>query len=323
MNTTDALKKLLLIINPKAGRMKSKQKLFQIANEFCSLGYQVTLQPTTKPGDATEIVKNYGENFDLLVCCGGDGTLNEVTAGIMALDNPPPVGYIPTGTTNDLAETLGLGSTIEENVKIAATGKPCKIDSGLFNGRVFNYVAAFGVFSDAAYSTTQTLKNILGHSSYLIFGAKSFAKMRSYNLKIETPEETYEGEFLFGNIVSSISVGGILKLDPSLVKLDDGLFEVFLIRKPKSTAAFLNLAIKALRGDLSNENIIFTHASSVKITGPADMDWALDGEYQKGSETVLIENKKQALTIIRPAEDEDDEENEENTENEAETVSVQ
>ena len=210
MNTSDALKKLLLIINPKAGRMKSKQKLFQIANEFCSLGYQVTLQPTTKPGDATEIVKNYGENFDLLVCCGGDGTLNEVTAGIMALDNPPPVGYIPTGTTNDLAETLGLGSTIEENVKIAATGKPCKIDSGLFNGRVFNYVAAFGVFSDAAYSTTQTLKNILGHSSYLIFGAKSFAKMRSYNLKIETPEETYEGEFLFGNIVSSISVGGIL-----------------------------------------------------------------------------------------------------------------
>ena len=323
MNTSDALKKLLLIINPKAGRMKSKQKLFQIANEFCSLGYQVTLQPTTKPGDATEIVKNYGENFDLLVCCGGDGTLNEVTAGIMALDNPPPVGYIPTGTTNDLAETLGLGSTIEENVKIAATGKPCKIDSGLFNGRVFNYVAAFGVFSDAAYSTTQTLKNILGHSSYLIFGAKSFAKMRSYNLKIETPEETYEGEFLFGNIVSSISVGGILKLDPSLVKLDDGLFEVFLIRKPKSTAAFLNLAIKALRGDLSNENIIFTHASSVKITGPADMDWALDGEYQKGSETVLIENRKQALTIIRPAEDESDEENEENTENEVETVSVQ
>lgn len=323
MNTTDALKKLLLIINPKAGRMKSKQKLFQIANEFCSLGYQVTLQPTTKPGDATEIVKNYGENFDLLVCCGGDGTLNEVTAGIMALDNPPPVGYIPTGTTNDLAETLGLGSTIEENVKIAATGKPCKIDSGLFNGRVFNYVAAFGVFSDAAYSTTQTLKNILGHSSYLIFGAKSFAKMRSYNLKIETPEETYEGEFLFGNIVSSISVGGILKLDPSLVKLDDGLFEVFLIRKPKSTAAFLNLAIKALRGDLSNENIIFTHASSVKITGPADMDWALDGEYQKGSETVLIENRKQALTIIRPAEDKSDEENEENTEKDAETVSVQ
>lgn len=320
MNTSDVLKKLLLIINPKAGRMKSKQKLFQIANEFCSLGYQVTLQPTTKPGDATEIVKNFGENFDLLVCCGGDGTLNEVTAGIMELDNPPPVGYIPTGTTNDLAETLGLGSTIEENVKIAATGKPFKIDSGLFNGRVFNYVAAFGVFSDAAYSTTQTLKNILGHSSYLIFGAKSFAKMRSYNLKIETPEETYEGEFLFGNIVSSISVGGILKLDPNLVKLDDGLFEVFLIKKPKSTAAFLNLAIKALRGDLSNENIIFTHASSVKITGPADMDWALDGEYQKGSETVLIENKKQALTIIRPAEDED---NEENTENEAETVSVQ
>lgn len=323
MNTSEALKKLLLIINPKAGRMKSKHKLFQIANEFCSLGYQVTLQPTTKPGDATEIVKNFGKNFDLIVCCGGDGTLNEVTAGIMELDNPPPVGYIPTGTTNDLAETLGLGSTIEENVKIAATGKPFKIDSGLFNGRVFNYVAAFGVFSDAAYSTTQTLKNILGHSSYLIFGAKSFAKMRSYNLKIETPEETYEGEFLFGNIVSSISVGGILKLDPNLVKLDDGLFEVFLIKKPKSTAAFLNLAIKALRGDLSNENIIFTHASKVKITGPADMDWALDGEYQKGSENVLIENRKQALTIIRPAEDESDEENEENTEKDAETVSVQ
>lgn len=303
MEPKETLKKLLLIINPKAGRMKSKQKLFQIANEFCSLGYQVTLQPTTKPGDATEIVKNFGENFDLLACCGGDGTLNEVTAGIMELDNPPPVGYIPTGTTNDLAETLGLASTIEENVRIAATGVPYKIDSGVFNGRVFNYVAAFGVFSDAAYSTTQTLKNLFGHASYFLFGAKSFAKMRSYNLKIETPEETYEGEFLFGNIVSSISVGGILKLDPNLVKLDDGLFEVFLIRKPKSTAEFLSLAIRALRGDLSNENIIFTHASSVKITGPADMDWALDGEYQKGSESVFIENRKQALTIIRPAED--------------------
>lgn len=323
MNTSEALKKLLLIINPKAGRMKSKHKLFQIANEFCSLGYQVTLQPTTKPGDATEIVKNFGKNFDLLVCCGGDGTLNEVTAGIMELDNPPPIGYIPTGTTNDLAETLGLASTIEENVKIAATGKPCKIDSGLFNGRVFNYVAAFGVFSDASYSPKQSSKNILGHSVYLLFGVKSFAKMRPYELKIEADDQVFEGEFLFGNIVSSTSVGGVLKLDPSLVKLDDGLFEVFLIRKPKSTAEFLSLAIRALRGDLSNENIIFTHASRIKITGPADMDWALDGEYQKGSETVLIENRKQALTIIRPAEDEDNEENEENTENEAETVSVQ
>lgn len=305
MDTNTALKKLLLIINPRAGRMKSKQKLFQIANEFCSLGYQVTLQPTTKPGDATEIVRNYGESFDLIACCGGDGTLNEVTSGIMQLESPPPVGYIPTGTTNDLAETLGLASTIEENVRIAATGVPYKIDSGVFNGRVFNYVAAFGVFTDAAYSTTQTLKNLFGHASYFLFGAKSFAKMRSYNLKIETPEETYEGEFLFGNIVSSLSVGGILKLDPSLVKLDDGLFEVFLIRKPKSTAAFLSLAIRALRGDLSNENIIFTHASSVKITGPADMDWALDGEYQKGCETVFIENRKQALSIIRPAHEEE------------------
>lgn len=318
MDNNAALKKLLLIINPKAGRMKSKQKLFQIANEFCSLGYQVTLQPTTRPGDATEIVKNFGENFDLLACCGGDGTLNEVTAGIMQLDNPPPVGYIPTGTTNDLAETLGLASTIEENVRIAATGEPFKIDSGVFNGRVFNYVAAFGVFTDAAYSTTQTLKNLFGHASYFLFGAKSFANMRSYNLKIETPEETYEGEFLFGNIVSSISVGGILKLDPKLVKLDDGLFEVFLIRKPKSTAAFLNLAVKALRGDLSNENIIFTHASSVKITGPADMDWALDGEYQQGSETVFIENRRQALSIIRPAKK--SEEGEVGTETEAESA---
>lgn len=323
MDTAEMIKKLLLIINPKAGRMKSKQKLFQIANEFCTLGYQVTLQPTAKPGDATDIVKDFGKNFDLIVCCGGDGTLNEVTAGIMQLDNPPPVGYIPTGTTNDLAQTLGLASTIEENVKIAATGTPFKIDSGLFNGRVFNYVAAFGVFSDASYSPKQSVKNIFGHSVYLLFGVKSFAKMRPYELKIEADNQIFEGEFIFGNIVSSTSVGGILKLDPNLVKLDDGLFEVLLIRKPKSTAEFLNLAIKALRGDLSNENIIFTHASRIKITGPQDMDWSLDGEYQKGSETVFIENKKQAVTIIRPAKDEAAEGNKENSENKSETVSVQ
>ena len=238
-------KNVLLIYNPCAGKGKIRGKLVDVIEILAEGGYEVTVRPTKGPGDAAEVVREKGKRYDLVVCSGGDGTLDEVVTGVMECAENIPIGYIPAGSTNDFAASLGLPKNMVEAAHIAVDGKKFSCDVGSFNQDIFVYVAAFGIFTEVSYETPQSYKNTLGHVAYILEGMKRLPSLRTYYLKVDCNGKEIEDEFLFGMITNSTSVGGFKKLTGKYVELNDGLFEVMLIRKPK-TPLGLNQIITAL-----------------------------------------------------------------------------
>lgn len=291
-------KKLLFIVNPRAGRTRSAAPLFEAVSRFCEAGYLVRVRHTASRGDATRFVLEDGEGFDRVVCFGGDGTLNEVVTGAMQLAAPPPIGYIPGGSTNDFAASLHLSD--EPNMAAVcintSAGKP--LDVGVFNGRPFVYVASFGAFTKASYSAPQSIKNELGHLAYILEGVKDLSTLRPYKARITINDEVLDGEFLFGAITNSTSLGGLMKLSADQVTFDDGKFEMLLIPNPKSAADLQNLIRSLLTQDYSGGGVIFRHVSALTVESEEHFPWSLDGEYDEGGETVEIRNLQKRLTFL-------------------------
>ena len=228
------MKKLLFIVNPKAGKAAIKNKLLAIIDMFTKADYQVTVYPTQAKKDAVRLVREQASNYDLLVCSGGDGTLDEVVTGIMRASCPVPIGYIPAGSTNDYAKSLGIPS---DNIKAAQNiinGTPFLCDVGIFSDRYFVYIAAFGAFTEVSYSTPQQTKNLVGHLAYLLEGARSLTAIKSYSVAVAYDDELVEGEYIFGMVTNSISVGGFKRFRGNEVQYDDGLFEGLFIKQPKN-----------------------------------------------------------------------------------------
>jgi len=290
-------KTLLLIVNPRAGRTRSMDPLFTAMAHFCEEDYLVSLRCTGHPGHAAEIVEAEGSDFDRIVCCGGDGTLNETVRGAMALKNPPPIGYIPGGSTNDFAATLELPSVPLETAKRITASEGKQLDVGTFNGRPFIYVASFGAFTKTSYSAPQSVKNDLGHLAYLLEGMRDLSSLRPYPAVVATEDEVFDGEFLFGAVTNATSLGGLLKLQKDQVVLDDGLFEVLLIPNPTSAAGMQELLATLATQDFSRDGVIFRHASSLTVTSPESFPWTLDGEYGPGAEKVEIRNLRRRLVF--------------------------
>ena len=231
------MKKLLYIYNPAAGRKTAKASLSDVLEVFARQGYEITVHPTQGRGDATRTVLEDGGGFDRVVCCGGDGTLNETVQGLLALpkDRRPVLGYIPAGTTNDFSRTLELPRTLPELAETAGEGVPRLIDVGQAEGRPFTYVAAFGLFTDVSYSTSQASKNLLGHFAYVLEGMGKLSNIPSYHMKVTTGDgREMEGDFIYGMVGNTVSVGGLVNLPRDKVRLDDGRFEVILIRRPEN-----------------------------------------------------------------------------------------
>ena len=293
-------KKILLIINPVAGKMKSKNALFDIVKIFCDHDFSVTVEITKRRGHATEIAASEGANYDIVACCGGDGTLNEVVKGMMEGGHETPVGYIPAGSTNDFASSIGLSSDIKKAAKDIAEGEVHRLDIGSFKDVYFTYIASFGAFTAASYSTPQETKNALGHVAYILEGVKDLSTIKPTHVRFEANGEVYEDDYIFGGIANSTSVGGIVKLKPELVDMSDGLFEVVLIKNPKNVSD-LNGIIKALLTSeyKESEMIDYFNASEVTATSEGELPWTVDGEYTDGSGTFTIKNLKQKLTIIK------------------------
>ena len=289
---------LLFIVNPRAGRTRSTAPLFDAVAHFCASGYLVDLRLTQAREDATRLARELGGKFDAVVCCGGDGTLNETVTGLMDLPSPPPLGYIPAGSTNDFAASLHLPDQPLEAARVitASGGRP--LDVGSFNGRPFIYVASFGAFTRASYSAPQNVKNDLGHLAYILEGVKDLSTLRPYRASVATEEECFDGEFLFGAVTNATSVGGLVKLKEDQVCLDDGLFELLLIPNPKSIADLQGLARSLLLQDYTGDGVIFRHVSQVIVETPESFPWALDGEYGPGEEQVAIRNLHQKLTFL-------------------------
>lgn len=208
-------KTLLFIVNPRAGKTKSSAPLFDAVATFGRAGYLVRVMLTQAAGDAARFAAQWGGGYDLVVCAGGDGTLNETLSGLMQLENRPPVGYLPNGSTNDFAASLRIPSSVQQAARAVVEGTPHPLDLGAHNDRYFSYVASFGAFTKASYSASQETKNALGHFAYILEGIKNLDSLRPYRCGVEADGESFDGDFIFGAVCNSTSLGGLVKLDPS------------------------------------------------------------------------------------------------------------
>lgn len=291
-------KKLLLIVNPRSGKIQSRSPLFDALGVFSDAGYLVKIHNTVGACDATETVAAEGANYDAVVCVGGDGTLNETVSGLMRLENPPILGYIPRGSTNDFAASLGIPRGTVQAARTAMAGEARRLDIGRWNRRYFVYVASFGAFVRTAYTASQDAKNALGHFAYILEGMKDLNTLRPYRLRITADGERLDGEYLFGAVCNSTSIGGLMKLDPERVVLDDGKFEMLLIPNPKTAIELNNLILALLNQEYDRGGLVFRHVSSIHMETEDEVPWSLDGEYAPAVPAVDIENRKQALSFL-------------------------
>lgn len=292
-------KRLLLIMNPRAGQKRANRYLPDMLRLFSDYDYVTTAYMTGKQGDAAAFAAAHAAEADLVVAVGGDGTLNETVNGLLSAGIRRPVGYIPAGSTNDFAASLRLSPNIMQAARDIMEGTPRPVDVGDFNGRSFTYVASFGAFTEAAYTTPQEVKNILGHLAYILEGVKDLANIRSTPLRLVTDQlDIFEGEYLFGAISNSTSIAGLMTMDPSRVIVDDGLFEITLIRMP-TTAAELGRILTSLQSQQYDEKMIETaSAARISIYSPNSVPWTLDGEYAKGAKEITVTNLHNAFDLI-------------------------
>lgn len=296
------MKKLFLVMNPCSGKKRANKVLAEIIGVFNRADYEVTAYMTAACGDATRAAAARAADFDRIVCIGGDGTLNEVIAGLHEVGQQTPIGYIPAGSTNDFANSLGLPKDLLDAARLAATGEPRKLDIGSFNGRCFSYVASFGAFTRTSYATPQGMKNALGHVAYLLAGAKELTSIRSTHMRFVLADGTsFEDDYIFGAISNSTSVAGLLTLSPDLVDLNDGLFELLLIRKPHSLLELSDCVLALTTQEYHTPMLTMVSTGRVEIDCPSELDWTLDGEYAAGQAHCVVENLHDAIrVIVRP-----------------------
>lgn len=301
------MKKMLFIYNPNAGKGLLKAKLSDVLDIMVKAGYELVVYPTQSYRDAYRKVVHMNNDYDIVVCSGGDGTLDEVVTGMMKRDKEDriPIGYIPTGTTNDFASSLHISRDIMEAADTTVHGKPFACDVGKFNKDVFVYVAAFGLFTDVPYQTDQKLKNALGHAAYVLEGVKRLSNIPSYHIKITADERVIEDEFMIGMITNSRSVAGFRSIMNKDVKFDDGEFEVTLIKKPKTLIGLQEIITALLVENFDTKHMYTFKAKEIMLESKEEIPWTLDGEFGGQHEEVHIINKKQALEIMIQREQEE------------------
>ena len=278
-----------------------RTELLRVVEILSADDYAVTVYPTRARGDATDYVSALSENeYERIVVCGGDGTLNEVITGLMKAGLRLTLGYIPSGTLNEWSSGLGIARSIPKAAADITTGKKIQLDIGKFGERYFSYTASFGAFTDASYSAPQDVKNVLGQAAYFFEGIKSLGNIKPVHLKFKTAERETEGDFLFGAVSNSMSVGGIVKFDESVVKLNDGRFEILLIRNPDNILKLQPIIDGILKRDFDKEGIEFFTADSVTVTGGEGLSWTLDGEYAEGGDEIVISNMHNAIELVVP-----------------------
>lgn len=288
---------MLFVYNPKAGKAQIRNKLADILDIFAKEDYEVTIYPTQRAGEATQIVEQREEKYDLIVCSGGDGTLDEVVRGMMNSGRITPIGYIPAGSTNDFAQSHGLPKNMIRAAHIAVEGKDFACDVGRFNEETFVYVAAFGLFTNVTYETDQDMKNILGHMAYILQGVKSLSAILSYPMKITYDDQVIEEEFMLGMITNSVSVGGFKGITGKHIKLDDGVFEVTLIKRPKTIKALNDLILSLMNREFDADDMYFFRTGNLVCESREPVAWTIDGENGGAHEKVEIQNLCKSIVI--------------------------
>lgn len=293
------MKKMLFVFNPRSGREQIRGSLLDILEVFSKAGYELRVHVTQGPQDAMRVVAKYGSRMDIVVCSGGDGTLNETVSGMMRLKKMPVLGYIPAGSTNDFASSLRIPRRMPLAAEDIVEGKPYAIDLGSFcQDRYFMYIAAFGAFTEVSYLTSQDRKNLLGHQAYMLEGVKSLAGIKPYHMRVEWDGNVLEENFAFGMVTNTRSVGGFKGLVNQSVALNDGVFEVLLIRMPRTPVDLSNIISYMFLKEEPNEHVYKFKTSSIKFIPEGQVDWVLDGEYGGARAEVEIENLKEKIHIL-------------------------
>ena len=294
-------KKLLFIVNPRAGRTKSHAPLYEALKIYSEAGYLISIRETRRRGDATLFARELGDQYDLVVCHGGDGTLNEVVNGLLSIpaEFRPEVSYLPGGSTNDFAASLNISSDPALAAQSAMRMQKRFLDVGVFNDRHFVYVASFGAFTRTAYTVPQDIKNVFGHFAYILEGVRDLETLHPYRMKITADGEVFDGEYLFGAVANTTSIAGIMKLSEDKVSLDDGKFELLLVPVPATPAAMQALIRALLYQDYDNsEGLIFRHVRSVTAETADNIPWTLDGEYAPGAPRIDISIKDNGIELL-------------------------
>jgi diacylglycerol kinase (ATP) len=295
----NGMKKLLFIYNAQAGKGQVNAHLAEMLDAFVKAHWRVTVHPTQGPGDAAATAAELGSAFDRVVCCGGDGTLHEVVNGLMQLRKRPVLGYVPSGSTNDFARNLSLPKGYDAQAEVAAGGLPRPCDIGIFNGEHFVYVAAFGAFTSVAYDTPQQFKNKFGHLAYLLEGMAQLGSIESYHLTVTHDGGEEEGDYIFGMVSNTVSVGGLISLPADQVALDDGLLEVFLIRTPNNPLDFQAVIGALLKQNVEGaEGILSVHTSRLELKCDRAIPWTLDGEYGGDHQAAEVKVCRRAVEIV-------------------------
>ena len=292
------MKRNLIIINPCSGKKRANKYMTDIVDVFTKGGYMSTVLTTTQSGDGTLYAAEYAGDFDLVTCIGGDGTFNEVVAGLLESKSGTPIGYIPAGSTNDFASSLGLSSGIVTAAKDIVAGETIPLDIGNFNGRKFSYVASFGAFTQASYATPQSVKNMLGHLAYILEGVTSLTSIKPEHMIIETEDNVYEDDYIFGAVSNSTSLAGILTLDPEYVDMGDGLFELLLVKSPKNLIDLTEIVHMLTTQNYDSGMLTFVNSDRFRVHASEDTPWSLDGEYQEGASEIFIENLHNAINLV-------------------------
>ena len=293
------MKKALWIINPCSGKSSARSGLLDALALFGQAGIEPTVHVTRARGDATETART-AQGYDMLVCCGGDGTLNEVINGLLDRAESLPLGYIPSGTTNDFASSLGLPRSFVQAARAVVEGEEQPVDIGSMNGRRFSYIASFGAFTKASYSTSQKSKNALGHMAYILEGARELSTLKPIRMRVRAGGETFEEDYIFGAVSNSTSVAGLLKLSPQEVDFADGRFEVLLIRQPKKNSDLYAILQCLSRKKYNSEYIRFFRADGIEFTSPEPVSWTLDGEFGGAVTQTMIHVLPRAVRMILP-----------------------
>ena len=294
------MKKIYFIYNPHAGKEQIGPKLNEIIRTLAEIDNELTVVPTIGHLDAQNRIEHLKEEYDLVVCSGGDGTLDEVVTGMMKRPKEKriPIGYIPAGTTNDFAKSLEIPRNMPEAAKAAMSGKPFACDIGSFNEDFFVYIASFGIFTEVSYSTKQEMKNVLGHMAYVLEGMKSLYNIKSYKMRVSSDEMEFEGDFLFGMITNSKSVGGFKGIVKGNVEFDDGVYEATFIKRPKNPLELQEILTSLLIEEIDSNYMYSFKTRKLVIEAEESVSWTLDGEFGGEHHQVIIENNQKAVEII-------------------------
>lgn len=293
-------KQVLLIINPNAGRGKIQKKISEIQKDLTRSGYKVEIIYTKEKLSAKDIIKKYNNKIDIVICCGGDGTVNDMINGVMELEEKPKVSFIPLGTVNDFARTIGLSKIRFFMPRVLDKYKKKKCDIGIFNNKKFSYVAAFGAFTQVSYVTNQKLKKCFGKLAYFIIGIKYLFKIRCHKIKLIVDQEEIEKECIYCSVSNSKSIGGFQWFRKRDIEIDDGKFEVLLINKPKYKIQYITIVFDILFRRYQSKNFFYRQGSEIIIKTEKNVPWTIDGEFGGRTKEARISICKEAVTFVVP-----------------------